>query len=60
MDEKHYETEERWITLDQAENRQLLVIVHTFQESDDNMIMVRVISARTASKSEQQQYEASQ
>lgn len=60
LDDNHSEQEERWITLAQTDNGQLLVVVHTFQERNDNTIMVRIISARKASKSEQRQYERTQ
>lgn len=33
-DEKHSETEERWITMGQAENSKLLLVVHTYQCAD--------------------------
>ena len=57
IDQEHDETEERWLTLGQADNGQLLVIAHTYQESDDNTLTVRIISARKASQSEQKRYE---
>jgi uncharacterized DUF497 family protein len=56
-DEDHSETEERWVTLGQAENGSLLVVVHTFQEMDEGNATVRIISARSATKREQQDYE---
>lgn len=31
-DDEHSENEERWVTLGQAENGQLLVVVHTSEE----------------------------
>ncbi|MGH8556859.1 MAG: BrnT family toxin [Methylococcales bacterium] len=53
------ETEERWLTLGQAENGKLLVLIHTYQEFSANAANVRIISARPATKHEQRQYEAS-
>ncbi len=57
-DEEHSETEERWITLGQAENSKLLLVVHTYLEISTNAANVRIISARPATKHEQRQYEA--
>lgn len=59
-DEEHSETEERWITMGQAENSKLLLVVHTYLEISVNAANVRIISARRATKHEQRQYEADQ
>jgi len=58
-DEEHGKTEDRWITIGQAESSKLLLVVHTYLEINANMANVRVISARPATKHEQCQYEAS-
>lgn len=57
-DEEHSKTEERWLTLGQAENGKLLVVIHTYQEISTHAASVRIISARPATKQEQRQYEA--
>ena len=57
-DEDHSEKEERWITMGQAENSKLLLVVHTYLEISANAANVRIISARPATKHEQRQYEA--
>ena len=57
-DEEHSKTEERWITMGQAENSKLLLVVHTYLEISANAANVRIISARPATKQEQRQYEA--
>lgn len=57
-DQEHSESEERWITLGQAVNDKLLVVVHTYHEISTNAATVRIISARPATKHEQRQYEA--
>lgn len=57
-DEEDGDTEERWITIGQAENRTLLLVVHTYLEISANAVNVRIISARSATKNEQRQYEA--
>ncbi len=57
-DDEHSETEERWITMGLAENNKILLVVHTYQEVNANVVNVRIISARPATKQEQPQYEA--
>ena len=59
-DEEHSEIDERWITVGQAENSKLLLVVHTYLEVSVNAANVRIISARRATKHEQRQYEADQ
>ncbi|MCP5244588.1 MAG: BrnT family toxin [Burkholderiales bacterium] len=46
------------ITLGKAINENLLVVIHTFSENDNGAI-IRIISARKATKNEQRQYEES-
>jgi len=55
-DEEHSETEDRWITLGMDINRTLLVVVHTFEQLDENTYKIRIISARKATKKEIKQY----
>lgn len=43
-----------------AEDGQTLVVSHTYIESDQNNMSVRIISARKATRKEQRQYESSQ
>lgn len=57
-DEDHSATEERWLTLGQAANGALLVVVHTYQEAGVDAAVVRIISARRAGKRERRQYES--
>ena len=56
-DTEHGQSEERWITLGQAENSKILLVVHTYLEIGNNTAKVRIISARPATKREQRQYE---
>ena len=56
-DEDHSETEECWITLGNSTSHKLHLVVHTFLSYDDNQVTVRIISARSATRHEQQQYE---
>ncbi|MCY4542888.1 MAG: BrnT family toxin [Rhodobacteraceae bacterium] len=55
-DEFHGSREERWITMGLSRNGKLLVVSHTFFESD-NGVLVRIISARPATSAERRQYE---
>lgn len=57
-DEEHSESEERWLTLGQVENGELLVVSHTFEELSAQEARVRIISARAATAHERQQYES--
>jgi uncharacterized protein len=50
-DFEHSQSEERWITLGQAETGQLAVVVHTFEELAAEA-RIRIISARYATARE--------
>jgi uncharacterized protein len=56
-DEEHSEVEERWVTLGQAEDGKLLVVIHTFEETGAASASVRIISAREAKRRERENYE---
>jgi uncharacterized DUF497 family protein len=56
FDEKHTESEDRWITIGSEANEVLLVVVHAFRNVDTENALVRAISARRATKEEAQQY----
>ncbi len=56
FDEDHSDTEDRWITLGFDRNGILLIVVHTFKETE-YYINVRIISARKATRAETKQYE---
>ncbi len=55
-DEEHSRKEDRWITLGMDINGTLLVVVHTFEQLDENSCKIRIISARKATKRENKQY----
>jgi uncharacterized DUF497 family protein len=57
FDEEHSEDEERWITLGKPGNGPYLVVIHTFEQVDANITIIRMISARPATKPEIRQYE---
>ena len=48
--------EERWQTLGMVGNVLLLLVAHTFAEQEDKEV-VRIISARKATRKERQKYE---
>ena len=56
-DDEHSDYEERWITIGLDENGILLVISHKFENLSATVCKIRMISARKATKSEQEQYE---
>ncbi|HET9588454.1 MAG TPA: BrnT family toxin [Anaerolineales bacterium] len=56
FDERHSESEDRWITIGSEANEVLLVVIHTFRQLDTENSLIRVISARKATKEEVQQY----
>ncbi|HLQ25848.1 MAG TPA: BrnT family toxin [Acidiferrobacterales bacterium] len=56
-DKEHSETEERWATIGLAEGGLTIVVVHTFTPRTPGNALIRLISAREATKRERQQYE---
>ena len=56
FDEAHSEKEERWITLGIDSAGILRVIVHTFDQVDENLWRIRMISARKANLEETKKY----
>jgi len=54
-DDEHSENEDRWILLGKSLNEIVLVVVHTFTDND-GIKFVRIISARRATKREEQTY----
>ena len=56
-DTQHSADEDRWITLGRDRGGKLLVIVHTWDEREDQAARVRLISARPATSREKKHYE---
>lgn len=54
-DDEHSDDEARWVMLGKTLSEVLLVVVHTFREENDTEV-VRIISARKATKKEKQAY----
>ena len=55
-DEEHSNDEERWLTIGIDEVTRTLVVIHTYISIDENNCNIRLISARKATKKEQQIY----
>ena len=58
FDQHHSDSEERWIILGKSINETLLLVVHTYRVNN-KVETVRIISARKATKNEQQTYDNS-
>jgi uncharacterized DUF497 family protein len=58
FDAAHSDLEERWFTLGMTSKARLLAVSHTFVMATPNPL-VRIISAREATRRERQQYEDS-
>jgi len=54
-DEEHSEGEERWITLGQARSHMLVLVIHTYRDTQNEEV-IRLISARRATPKERKQY----
>ncbi len=57
FDTEHSQDEERWLSLGQTSEGSLLVVIHTFVETGPTSALLRIISARPATKNERKQYE---
>ncbi|MBF0236690.1 MAG: BrnT family toxin [SAR324 cluster bacterium] len=55
FDSEHSENEDRWLLLGKSLNETIIVVVHTFRDHD-HVEVVRIISARKATKREKQVY----
>ena len=55
-DEPHSENEDRWVTIGAEANEVILIVIHTFRNMDAEVSLVRIISARKATREEAQQY----
>ena len=51
--------DERWITLGKDASGRLLVVIHTWSDTNSISASVRIISARSATRHERRQYENS-
>jgi uncharacterized DUF497 family protein len=56
-DEEHSEQEDRWVTMGVDSGGVLRVVVHTFEQVDEDLSEIRIISARKATRRETRYYE---
>ena len=56
LDEGHSDNEERWATLGLDRNGIIVVVCHTYAESQPGGSSIRIISARKATKKEARSY----
>ncbi|VAW33805.1 hypothetical protein MNBD_CHLOROFLEXI01-1413 [hydrothermal vent metagenome] len=54
-DRKHSDNEDRWVLSGKSLNEIILVVIHTFRDTNGREF-VRIISARKATKKEKQMY----
>ena len=57
FDTEHSEDEDRWVSVGRSSEGALLLVVHTFVGTGPSSALVRIISARAATRNERQQYE---
>jgi len=57
FDDEHSDDEERWVSLGRTANGRLLLVIHTFSATGPHSALVRLISARSATRRESEQYE---
>jgi len=55
-DDAHSEKEDRWITLGVDDSGILRVVIHTFEQIEEDTWQIRIISARKANRVEENQY----
>ena len=55
-DDEHSAREDRWITLGVSMLAGLLAVHHTFEQVDESLVLIRIISTRKATKREIQEY----
>ncbi len=56
LDVEHDEVEERWVTMGMIGTRCVCVVHHTFKEMSGAFVLIRIFSARKATRREQHQY----
>ncbi len=52
-----FDDEERWVSLGRTANGRLLLVMHTFSATGPHSALVRLVSARPATRREIEQYE---
>jgi uncharacterized protein len=57
FDNEHSGSEDRWVSIGIAGNKNILVVVHTFEIIDEASAVIRIISARKATTNEIKNYQ---
>lgn len=57
VDDAHGAAEERWVTVGLSRATNLVVVVHTYVEVDEERVHIRIISSRRPTRNERRQYE---
>jgi uncharacterized protein len=57
FDTEHSDDEDRWVSVGRSSEGALLLVIHTFVGTGPSTALVRIISARPATRNERQQYE---
>ena len=57
FDEAHSQQEERWHTMGHDSAGRLVVVSHTFRETGSGRALIRLITAREATRNERQYFE---
>lgn len=57
IQDRHEEGEERWQTLGLVGGTVILLVAHTYREDEQDEEVIRIISARKATRRERQRYE---
>jgi len=55
-DDEHSDREDRWVLLGESERSRLLVVIQVILEQTEDLEVVRIVSARRATKTEAQTY----
>lgn len=55
-DQEHSFGEDRWITIGKTNTEKIIVVVHTFMAISKSDFVIRIISARRATKNEKMHY----
>ncbi len=56
-DDQHSDDEDRWITIGLDSTGVLRIVVHTFEQIDESVSKIRIISARKATSNEAKLYQ---
>jgi uncharacterized DUF497 family protein len=55
-DQEHRQNEDRWITIGIDNTGVLRIVIHTFEQIEEDVWRIRMISARKANRDEEKQY----